>query len=196
MLIDLAMAIVEADGLDSLTMPKLADAADVAVGGLYRYFASKEHLKSCLQVRCAAAFISTLSTVDEAIDHAEPMECVRAYAQAWSKFAAQNPTKHALLDQSLSSPQVLLTDTDALAVDKALRPALERVVTHLKEAERLQHITPGNAWLRTYAIWAAMHGVGHFSKRDRLLPEALHSTHIRALLLDSLFTGWSRNAAP
>lgn len=196
MLIDLAMSIVEKEGLNSLTMPKLADAADVAVGGLYRYFSSKEHLKSCLQVRCAEAFIDTLSEVDAAVVGSAPMDCVRAYALAWSDFAAMHPTKHALLDQSLSNPQVLLTDTDALAVDKALRPALERVVHHLKEAERREHIEPGNVWLRTYAIWAAMHGVGHFSKRDRLLPEALHSAKIRTLLLDSLFKGWAYTPNP
>ena len=191
--IDIALSIVEDEGLDSLTMPKLAEKADVAVGGLYRYFSSKEHLKSCLQVRCADAFIDSLTVVDEAVKDTDPLSCVRAYALAWSEFASMHPTKHALLDQSLSNPQVSLTDSDALAVDKALRPALERVVSHLKAAAESGQIAPGNAWLRTYAIWAAMHGVGHFGKRDRLLPEALHSAHIRALLLDTLFAGWAHH---
>lgn len=47
--LDAAMAIAVADGLDALTMARLADAVDAAVGSVYTYFPSKGALVAELQ---------------------------------------------------------------------------------------------------------------------------------------------------
>src|SRR5687768_4597886 len=46
-----ALAQIEAEGLESLTMQKLAARLDVAVGALYRYVDSKEALLAMLQIQ-------------------------------------------------------------------------------------------------------------------------------------------------
>ena len=189
--LDLAMAIVEEEGLEGLTMPKLADRADVAVGGLYRYFSSKTALQCGLQVRAAQTFVAFLEPVSERLAHASPLDRVRAYALSWADFAKAEPIKHQMLDAGLSSPEVQFPESEFFSMEKALRPALERVAQGLKDAENEGLLVPGDVWKRTYAIWAAMHGVGHFTKRDRFLPESLHSNEIRVTLINSLFRGWS-----
>lgn len=193
--LDIAMNIVQEDGLERLTMPRLADVADVAVGGLYRYFTSKNALICGLQVRCAHAFIAFLEPIQKTVRDAPPTARAKAYATAWAAFADAFPVKHMMLDQGLSTPEVILSDSDALAVDRALRPALKQVADALKQAQDEGLLSSGNVWLRTYALWAAIHGVGHFQKRDRFLPEELHTCHVRDLLIDTLFIGWASTEA-
>jgi len=190
--IDVAMLIIEEEGLNGLTMPKLAERADVAVGGLYRYFDSKDGLHVALQVRCAEAFVDFVSPLYSDIEQGSSLEQLHVYANSLNAFSEAHPLQHHLLDSALSNPTVLLGDTEALAVDRILRSALEPIALAFKEAENEGALTPGHAWQRTYALWAAMHGVGHFKKRDRFLPDILHANEIRALLIQTLFRGWER----
>lgn len=182
------MRLVADDGIDALTMPRLADAADVAVGGLYRYFSGKDALIAGLQVRAAEAFVAF---VDERWDaSAPPLQRVRTVTEAWPAFAVAEPQKHALLDASLSDPRALLGADDAAAVAAAVGPALERCADALREAEQQGSLVPGDAELRTHVLWAAVHGAGHFAKRDRLVPERLRAAEIRREIVDALLAGW------
>ena len=190
--IDLALVLVQEGGLNNLTMPKLADRADVAVGGLYRYFASKEVLQVALQARCAESYIAFLNEYLKSQPTADDLDCIVSYANSLNAFAEAYPVEHSLLDGALSNPVALLDDTEAIAVDRILRDALHPIAAAFKRAEERGIISEGNPWQRTYAIWAAMHGVGHFKKRDRFLPEHLHAKVIRKLLIDSLIHGWRR----
>jgi AcrR family transcriptional regulator len=188
--VDIAYVIVENEGLDRLTMPKLAKEADVAVGGLYRYFDGKEALIAALQIRASRSFVDFVDRRLEALGAAGPLDVVRAIVMAWSEFLTESPEEHFLLDSSLSSPAVLLSDEDALEVAQGLRPVFQRCATALGEAARLGLLEKGDAQLRTHALWAAVHGVGHFTKRNRLLPERLHAARVREELIRTLLVGW------
>jgi len=192
--VDIAYSIVENEGLDRLTMPKLAKAADVAVGGLYRYFDSKEALIAALQIRASRSFVDFVDRRLDALDSADPLDVVRSIVLAWPEFLTESPEEHFLLDSSLSSPDVLLSDEDALEVAQGLRPVFQRCATALGEAARLGLLSMGDAQLRTHALWAAVHGVGHFSKRDRLLPERLHAARVREELIGVLLAGWGADS--
>ncbi|MCB9688349.1 MAG: TetR/AcrR family transcriptional regulator [Alphaproteobacteria bacterium] len=188
-LLDIAMRLVADDGIDALTMPRLADAADAAVGGLYRYFSGKDALIAGLQVRAGEAFVAFL---DERWDaEAPPLSRVRAVVEAWPAFAQAEPQKHALLDASLSDPRALLGADAAAAVATAVAPALERCARALREAVEEGTLRPGDEELRTHALWAAVHGAGHFVKRDRLVPERLRAAAIRRELVEGLLAGWT-----
>ncbi len=54
--LDAAMAIIAEHGLEALTIARLAKRVDASVGGLYRYFASKEELLVQVEERAIAAF--------------------------------------------------------------------------------------------------------------------------------------------
>ena len=190
--IDLALVLVREGGLNNLTMPKLADRADVAVGGLYRYFASKEVLQVALQARCAEAYIRFLKDYLKSQPTDDEWACIESYAHSLNAFAEAHPVEHSLLDSALSNPVAVLDDTQAIAVDRILREALNPIAAAFKRAEEQGRVSAGDPWQRTYAIWAAMHGVGHFKKRDRFLPEHLHAKVIRKLLIDTLLVGWKQ----
>lgn len=188
--VDLAYSIVEKEGLDRLTMPKLAQAADVAVGGLYRYFSNKEALIAALQIRASVeyrAFVDAQLSVESAPG---PVATILAIAGSWRAFALHAPEQFQLLDGSLSSPEALLSDSEAQEVATSLQPVFERCAAHFQEAVEAELLTPGDPMLRTFALWAAIHGVGHFHKRDRIMPESLHATAVRQELVQSLLVGW------
>jgi AcrR family transcriptional regulator len=194
--VDIAYSIVETEGLDRLTMPKLAKEADVAVGGLYRYFENKEALVAALQVRASKSFVAFVGARIEAMVSEDPLEVIRVIVNSWPAFLSASPEEHFLLDSSLSAPEVMLSDDDALDVAQGLRPVFQRCASALGEAARLGLLRMGDPQLRTHALWAAVHGVGHFTKRDRILPERLHAERVREELLQALLVGWGAELAP
>jgi len=186
------MAIVETEGLDSLTMPKLAEAADVAVGGLYRYFASKDAMMTDLQVLAARRFADLTLRRLESDDGAQdgPLGRVLCIVESWPLFAFVHRASFQLLDASLSNLDVMLSDEEALRVEEALEPVFLECARALDSASTSGELSKGDPRLRTYALWAVVHGVGHFQKRDRIQPETLQSTRIRKELIGTLLIGW------
>ena len=200
-LVDLALAIVERDGVEGLTMPRLAEDAGAAVGGLYRYFAGKDDLLVAMQVRGIEAFAAVQAVALAApappglSEEARSLWAVCHAVEAWPTFAAQHPDVYALVDGSLSDPTPLLPEAAALAVHTALEPVLERLTARLDAAVQAGALVPGDGRLRTHALWAVVHGVQHFAKRDRLLPGALHACAVRREILHTLLVGWGAHPA-
>jgi len=168
-------------------MAAVADQADVAVGGLYRYFANKDALLAALQVRAVGTFGEVLDQVLEG--RQDPVARLRGAAQAWFRFAQDHPEEFELLDRSLSDPSPNLDDAQALAVDEALRPVLGRVTTELQAAADAGTLVPGEASLRARVLWAAVHGAAHFRKRDRLGGPT--AQQVLQASVDTLISGWS-----
>ncbi|MCO4747061.1 MAG: helix-turn-helix transcriptional regulator [Proteobacteria bacterium] len=177
-------------GLDALTMPGLADRADTAVGSLYRYFTGKDAVIAALQVRAVSAFVEHLLT--EVGEHSG-MEAVRAASGTWASFRSHQPAQFGLADQSLSDPRVLLDDAQDAEVAEALRPALERVHRAIEEATQSGELEPGDAVMRTHALWAAMHGAEHFRKRERR--SGIAADELRQSLVDAILRGWGLKSA-
>ena len=185
----IAMEIVEEGGIDALTMPRLADAADVAVGGLYRYFSSKENLIVDLQVLAARTFVEFLDRrLNARAFH--PLARLVNISESWQAFATEAPQQFALLDGSMSSHRPLLKAEYAMTVENALAPVFEACMTSFDECTALGHFFEGDRRLRAEVLWAAVHGVGHFQKRDRFLPDQYHANAIRQELINALFMGW------
>ena len=188
--VELAYSIVEKEGLDRLTMPKLAQAADVAVGGLYRYFANKEALIAALQIRAAAEYMAFVDTRLSTTPPPTPLAVILTIAESWRVFALHAPESFELLDGSLSSPEALLSDTEARAVATSLQPVFDRCAAAFRDAVDCGMLDAGDPMLRTFALWAAVHGVGHFHKRDRIMPKALHASAVRQELVRAMLVGW------
>ncbi len=186
--LDAAQHILETEGASALTIARLAREVDVAVGGLYRYFDGKDALEAALQVRAIEAFAPVLAAHT---DQAHPRAALQGVYAAWRTFRETSPALHALIDQSLSNPKQTLSDDAAREVELALQPLLAHCDGLLEHAVATGLLAEGPTRLRTLALWAAVHGVSHFAKRDRILPAWQQSDRVAALLLDGLLAGWS-----
>jgi hypothetical protein len=110
---------------------------------------------------------------------------VRAAFGTWSDWASAEPVAFALVDASLSSPERLLSDADAAAVDAAVAPVLARCAATLAAATSSGALSPGDDALRALTLWAAVRGARHLAKRDPARAAA-----VEAAAIDGLLAGW------
>ncbi|MED5373297.1 MAG: TetR/AcrR family transcriptional regulator [Myxococcota bacterium] len=187
--LDAAERIVVREGVDALTMAELARESEAAVGAVYRYLPGKGALMARLQVRALERLGELL---DHRLEHCDPAPLARVEVAftTWQAFAGSHPALHRLVDQSLSSPDRLLDESEQLLVGEALSPLLKRCAELLEQAEIAGALSPGDSLLRTYALWAAVHGAGHF--RKRWSPQAPDPELLIQELIRGMLRGWSR----
>jgi AcrR family transcriptional regulator len=194
-ILDHAASIVLEDGLDALTMERLAQALGVATSALYRTFSGRAALLAGLQVRAIAALAAE---VDAALTAAprggtpavralgRVLAALRPFAFAPERGAAWLP----LVDASLSAPEATLDDAALAEVEAVLAPLLTRVTEAIEAAAQAGALAPGDAAVRTRVAWATLHGLHHLRRRDRVEPPARRSAVVVAAALDGLFLGW------
>lgn len=184
-----AMKLVIEEGLEGLTIARLAARMKGSNGAIYRYFPSKESLLVSLQELAIADFHGFMKDRLERLDARLPKGVsaqVRALARVSSAFesylahAEASPRPHRLVDAFLSSPEAVLSDVEAVGIaERLVSPILEQFAQTLAEAEHVNAIEPGDRGQRTHLAWAIVHGLDHFRKRDRLNPPELR---VQALL--------------
>jgi AcrR family transcriptional regulator len=185
-LVDAAMKIVAERGLDGLTMAHLADEVGASIGSTYRYFPGKAELVAALQAEAIARFAAHLRS--ELGPPGAPLERVARAHLAYLTFADAAPEVFALIDASLSEPRRVLDDAAAAAVEASLEPVLAVCAATIDDAVAAGALRPGDAVVRTHALWAALHGVSHFRKRDGR--SAVSSWRLAEEVVGAMLAGW------
>ena len=116
--------------------------------------------------------------------------CALVGATVVLRHADRRPEEHRLLDAFLSAQQALLSEESAKAADAALVPLVETVARELQAAATARVVEAGDPVQRTYILWAALHGLDHFRKRDRILPPNLRVGALVPATLGALARGW------
>lgn len=189
------MGLVVEDGMEGLTIARLAKRMKASVGAVYRYFPSKEALLVGLQEMAIADFHAFML---ERLEEAEgaltkcPDPKIRALVRCMVAFgsylehAESSPRPHRLVDTFLSFPEAVLSDAEARSIgERLLAPILGAVGELLTAAVAEGALEPGDSMQRTHLAWAYVHGLDHFRKRDRINPEKLR---VRALLPEARAT--------
>jgi len=186
--LDAALALVASEGLEALTIGALARHLAVSPSGLYRYFESKGDLVVALQLKAIDVYEAR---VRDALERQEPaVHRLRRAWRTWVDAAVDIPAEHRLIDAFLSAPNPVLTEIQAIAVNERLESVLTMLDHAHDDAVAAGDLQPGPARERTYLIWAALHGLGHFRKRDRIQPEALRTNRLFEQMLLGLLRGF------
>lgn len=198
-----ALRLVFAEGLDALTMQRLATEVGAAVGSVYTYFPSKGALVAEVQreaiERLATSAAVLGAEVDRAVADADPAAAllapVVAFGRFWLTAAGTYPEEMQLL-------LLLLSDvTDSVPPEEAGRvvPAAMRLLG-LAEA-RLDAAAAGGALdgsagadRRTIALAAALTGCVQLRVVQRWDEDLLDPASTGRHVLDALLLGWG--AAP
>lgn len=188
-LLETATHIVADEGVEALTMHRLASEIGVAVGGLYRYFDSREALVVELQRQ---AVDGLREAVDAGVARAgdDGLRAVIAVARVWRKQAREVPERHRFIDAYFSDPRELLTEEQRREIEVSLAPLLETVVGAFERAADGGALDAGDAHVRTHVLWATLHGVDHFQKRDARAPAKLRTQALFKESLRALLVGW------
>ena len=71
-----------------------------------------------------------------------------------------------------------------------MTPLLDVLRTLLEDAAAHGALSAGDAMVRTHLLWATLHGLDHFRKRDRIQPEALKTQALEIAAYRVTLRGW------
>lgn len=201
-----ALRLVEDEGLAALTVARIAKRLDAAVGALYRYFPGKGAVLVALQAR---AIGELEQEVHAEVERAEArlrsrpprgrreglLRLLLAALRPLLDGHRRKPARHRLIDELLSNPEPVLSPAELAEVNAALAPLILAVRHRLDACTAASALSPGDGPLRTRVLWAALHGVDHFRKRDRGEPLTLRTAAVGAALVRALLIGFGARPA-
>jgi AcrR family transcriptional regulator len=177
------MSVVTRGGLSALSMSALARQLETSVSGLYRYVAGIEEVHVLLQERAIGVYEETLIEATKRFnsviskqgvdEHGVVVARVLFVFTFHHRFCDERPAEYQIIDGSLSDPRPILTDESARHVDARLQALFSICVEHLYAAVACGAMDEGDHLQRTHVLWAALYGLGHFKKRDRIQPDSL-----------------------
>jgi len=191
-ILDAAMGMIAAGGLEALSMTKLAEAVDYTPGALYRYVASKDALLSKLVARSLEDLRALLDRAEGLLPaSASPLTRVFALVQGYRAFARLEPYRFGLLAMTMAEPRVLLQEAaDAEPVVVVMMAALQRLADALGAASEAGQLEPGELPERTICLFAMLQGVLQLHKQARYAPGVLDVDRLTVRGTRSLLLGW------
>lgn len=202
--VDTALDLVSKDGLEALTLQRLATETDYAVGAMYRYFRSKDALVVAMQCRVLEAIDARLAQAEARVtQRAASRGCtpgvtelahVVAASDVYRALPSDDPAGFRLLGLTVGDPRELVSIEEGKSVVRAAWPLLSRIAGHIARAADAEALRPGDAMERAIMLWSAMQGVLSLRKLARFDVIPLEPDHLALELGTSLMLGWGASA--
>jgi len=149
-ILDLAEAIVEQEGVDALTMRRLAEAADMKAPSLYKHWPDKDAILAALQDRALASMGAALH---DALGDGDGDGDLAALGAAYRGWALRQPGLYELTARRPLARDDLSPGREAWSAEPVV-------------------VAVGGDEHRARALWAAAHGLVDLELADRFPPGA------------------------
>lgn len=201
--LDEAMTLVDENGLDGLTVKRLAERVGCSAGALYRHFPSKDALIGAMQAeaiwiladahdRAAAPLAQHLAGLD---DREQALSELVAFGSMVVAARESHPCAFGLQQQLLSAAPLGLDPAVTAEVVPVATAMIGRPTSRLDTAQARGWLDPGNAFDRAVTWVAALGGV---LQLDRVRHAGVQHFDVdqlaRRLTLD-LLRGWGADPA-
>jgi AcrR family transcriptional regulator len=200
MFVRAAKRVAFSEGLEALTMQRLADEVDCAVGTVYTYFPSKSALVAEVQREAIEVLDASCDRFEAAFarhtEGAAPavgqLARVAGYARFWVDTFDTFPEEARLLQMLMSSTAAARTvvDEDVSRVLPAALRLLGRMQAALDNAAEVGAIAPGDGMERTVVLVAALNGVLLLENVARVDPTLFDGRRLARSLVEDLLRGW------
>ena len=202
-ILDRAMAILESDGLDALTLQRVAQSLGLVTTAMYRYFPSKDALMAALQRRSirviSAHFQRELEKFGAALGDAAPatgcLATLLEVADLYLALPATHPEEWRFVATLLGDPRELLSDGEVAVTAPLLVGFLAEMEKLFALAERVEALSHGHARERVFAFWAALHGAHCMEKARRVSASAPKVEEIGRFTSRALLSSWGATPA-
>lgn len=192
------MKLVAQQGLDGLTLQRLAADLGYVPAALYRYFDSKDALLAALQRRTIdelhRSFQADQSRLGDRAASLPPLPralfSLISAADFYLRLPTRMPERFRLVSLMLGDPRSLIERGAALDNAGALLGFLGDVRELFEQAEASRAIRPGHAFDRTLAYWSALHGVATLDKLARFDASTFDVQRLGTLAARALLVGW------
>ncbi len=201
-ILEAAARIAGEEGVEALTMQRLADALGYRAGALYRYYPSKDALLAALLARIvgeAGGMVRESSREAEGIAararrplsaRARALLPIVLAARGYLVLAEAQPAQMALLVRALAAPQPVVDDAAAGEIAAATLALLREAGALFVAAREAGALAPGDDLTRVVLLWSALHGVVGSRKLARFGVGALTPAALVAELVRALLVGW------
>ena len=197
-ILDVAMSILGTEGIEGVTIHRLAKELDLTVGALYRYFDSKEALITSLWRRTLTGYQQELTTVREyclskcetPLSDVDSIAVLVAVAQEYTWQSRSQVSRFYFMMQALTRESVLLPEDVRPELMKGLFALLHVIEESAGEAIQAGGLRSGNNRERTMSFWATLNGAMTLNKIGRTDPDDAPTGHLVQEMLMSLFRTW------
>jgi len=200
--LDAALRIATDEGVHALTMQRLADEVDAAVGTVYTYFPSKGALLAEVQReavdRLTSSYLQLRPVIEERVADLAPEVAALAHLVGFARFVVESvdtlPQEQRLLQQLMYDADQLVPTEEGARVLPAVLRLLELARERFAAAAEAGALGAADPMDRTVTLAAALNGVLQVGKLSRWDAELLDGARLARLLVDDLLAGWG--AAP
>lgn len=200
--LDAAEEILGAEGMDALTMQRLAAEVGCAVGAAYRYHASKEAIVAALQRRVFLGLAADLEAALARFDARAPragmltaLARVAVVARVYATLTQRRPLHARLLSRMMADPENVLDDAHGMASMKVAVGIGAACVRELRAAREGGALGPGDDVERALVLWASLQGVAQTRKLERWKVPGLSAEVLAEQLVRTLLVGWGAEPA-
>jgi AcrR family transcriptional regulator len=185
-----ATEIVVEEGIEALSIKRVADDALYTPGALYRYFDSKDALLSAVAIVLMGRVKERLLAIALRAD-GEHLDSAVAQILTYCNYAKEDPHGFALLARMVSEPGHLVEDNKtARPVLDAMFETLAPLADALEQAAESGILSTSNAMPRAVVLFAAVQGVLMLRKQERLNPVVIQTDLFVRELIRTLLVGW------
>ncbi len=199
-ILDVALELLGGEGVEGLTISRLAKALDYTPGALYRYFESKDAIFAALQRRSIGAIElrleSSTARGERLADEAELGKTDRALlallsvAEVYVDLLDDAPELLRLIGFLLADPRTLVGTSGVTDNAPVLAGLLGKVSALFTAAAHSDAIHDGNAFRRTLIYWSSLQGIVQLDKMARLDPRMFAPRALGAETARTLLLGW------
>ncbi len=184
-----ALRIVATEGVDALTVARLAHSIGMTQGALYRYFPSKSAIIAELNHRVVTRWTSRLgAAVQRASGEGGPLLVLIAAGVSFVAAAFAEPDAFALVAVTAADARVLVKD-DIPKHLPALLDALEQIGGGSTSAVAVAALLPGDPRARATTLIFGLLGLITVRKLERFEP-AIDTERLCHDLIRDLLRGW------
>jgi len=156
-------------GMPMASIKRIAQAAELGVGTLYSYFASKEAIFIALQEEGLEILSRKIQKTSRNTE--DPVMQLRNIASVYLAFSEEDQDYFDILNFFLSSPGTVFEPGLKQQIDEHVNQVLNRLVTVIDNGRQLEVFHTTRPRRHAVILWTTLHGLIQFRKMEKnLLP--------------------------
>jgi AcrR family transcriptional regulator len=150
-ILDAARELLATEGVESMTMRGIAERIEYSPTAIYLHFRDKESLLAELS---GVGFRTLAQAFDAGAKVVNPVERLRAAAEAYISFGLNNPSQYQLMFMTPKARSTATSDAE-----ESSYASIKRIVSELMANRRLRDDLADDVDLLSQVVWSALHGV-------------------------------------
>lgn len=169
-ILDAARSLLFEEGLQATSINKIANSAELGVGTIYFYFASKEEIFAALQEEGIELLHNKIKKGLESVKH--PRDRLKTIAMAYFGFRRENKDYFDIINYFLSSPKTFFSPSVKKRIDRHGNRLISLIVNTIDQGIDNRAFKKVDARRFAMMFWAALHGLMQFEKLKTTMLEA------------------------